>query len=259
MKEPKVLQVIENKPIAAGIYSLELYHHALCEEVLPGQFFHIKCGGDKFPLLRRPISLSYTKREKGAVVLIYRVQGQGTEFLSSRRPGDSLDVLGPLGSGFEADRQYERVAIVGGGIGIAPLVELAGIYGDRAAVFAGYRDETFLLKELQERSADVRAATEDGSFGYDGFVTDLLLQYLKEQRTDMVFACGPKPMLKTVAKICRENSVGCQVSLEERMACGVGACLGCSCAVNERDGSLQYKRVCKDGPVFRAEEVCWDE
>ena len=259
MKGPKVLQVVENKPIAAGIYRLELYHPALCEGVLPGQFFHIKCGGDKFPLLRRPISLSYTKRKEDAVVLVYRVQGQGTEYLSSRKPGDPLDVLGPLGSGFEVNGQYERVAIVGGGIGIAPLVELAGIYGDRAAVFAGFKDETFLLKELQERSCDVRIATEDGSVGYGGFVTDLLLKHIKEQRLDMVFACGPRPMLKTVARICRENSVGCQVSLEQRMACGVGACLGCSCATKDKDGGLQYSRVCKDGPVFNSEEVCWDE
>jgi dihydroorotate dehydrogenase electron transfer subunit len=259
MKRPEMLQVLENKSIATGIYCLKLYSPGLCERAMPGQFFHIKCSGDKFPLLRRPISLSYTQREEGAIALVYRVQGRGTEYLSSKRPGDLLDVLGPLGRGFEANGQYKRVVVVGGGIGIAPLVELSGIYGDRASVFAGFREETFLLEELQKRSPDVRVATEDGSTGYRGFVTDLFLQYIKEQRPDMVFACGPRPMLKRVSDICREALVKCQVSLEERMACGVGACLGCSCVTKDKDGRLQYSRVCKDGPVFESEEVCWDE
>lgn len=259
MKGPKMLKVIENKPIAGYVYSLKLHAPELCERVLPGQFFHIKCGGDKFPLLRRPISLSYTLKEEGCMVLVYRVQGQGTKNLSSRRPGDPLDVLGPLGNGFEITNRHQRVAIVGGGIGIAPLVELAGVYGKRAVVFAGFRDETFLIEGLQQRSPDVRIATEDGSVGHKGFVTDILAQHLKEHRFDVVFACGPRPMLQRVAEACRKALVMCQVSLEQRMACGVGACLGCSCAVKDTDGSLQYVRVCKDGPVFWSEEVCWDE
>lgn len=259
MKKPNKLSVIENKPIARGVYSLKLYAPGLYEKVLPGQFFHIRCGGDKFPLLRRPISLSYTQKEEGFIVLVYRVTGQGTKFLSSLRLGDLLDVLGPLGNGFEVKADHQRVALVGGGIGIAPLVELAGIYCERAVVFAGFADEPFLLEELNRRSSDVSIATEDGRTGYRGFVTDLLMQHLKEQRPSIIFACGPRQMLKRVAQIAGDNSVSCQVSLEQRMACGVGACLGCSCAVKDRNGARKYARVCKDGPVFWSEEVCWDE
>lgn len=259
MKQLGMLQVLENKPIAEGVYSLKLYSPELCSRVQPGQFFHIRCGGDKFALLRRPISLSYTLQQKDSIVLVYRIVGQGTRYLSTRRPGSQLDVLGPLGRGFEVNAQHKEVTIVGGGIGLAPLVELLGIYGKKAVVFAGFESQTFLLDQLYKRTPHIEIATEDGNRGYKGFVTDPFMRHIKKQQPDIVFACGPRPMLKEVAKICREALVRCQVSLEERMACGVGACLGCSCAVKDWDGSRQYARVCKDGPVFWSEEVYWDE
>ncbi len=259
MKQHEMLRVVDNKPVADDVYSMKLYSPGLIGRASPGQFFHIRCRGDRFPLLRRPISLSHTLRDEGCIVIVYRVAGQGTRYLSGRRPGDLLDVLGPLGRGFEVQKSCKNAAIVGGGIGLAPLVELSGIYGERAAVFAGFKDQPFLLDEFQKRSCDVRVSSENGRVGHRGFVTDLVTEYLTRRRPDIIFGCGPRPMLKELAGIARENSIPCQVSLEERMACGVGACLGCSCATTDKDGGRKYSRVCKDGPVFWSEEVCWDE
>ncbi len=259
MKKIEMLHMLENKQIADRIYSMKLHSPGLCSRSMPGQFFHIRCGEDNFPLLRRPISLSYTLPGESCIVLVYRVEGQGTAYLAAQKPGSMVDVMGPLGRGFTVDDGYKKVAIVGGGMGIAPLVELAGKYRNRAKVFAGYAGSTFLIEQLQKRSHSVKVASEDGSAGYRGYVTDLLAQYLEQAAPQMVYCCGPRPMMKKVAHICRQHSIGCQVSLEERMACGVGACLGCSCAIIGEDGSREYARVCKDGPVFTGEEVCWDE
>lgn len=259
MKENEMLSVVENSSIAKGIYKLKLYNPELSTRVLPGQFFYIKCGGNKFPLLRRPLSLCYKLEREGEIVLVYRVLGQGTEFLSTVSRGDTLDVLGPLGNGFKINGEYDEVAVVGGGIGIAPLVALADVYGKKAVAFTGFKDEAFLLETMRRKVADIKVATEDGSIGYKGFITDLVAEYLKDKRPDIVFACGPKPMLKKVAVLCESNSVPCQVSLEERMACGIGACLGCVCVTRDKNGNKEHSRVCTEGPVFWGEEVCWDE
>jgi dihydroorotate dehydrogenase electron transfer subunit len=145
--------------------------------------------------------------------------------------------------------------LVGGGMGIAPLVELARIYKDKSTALVGYRSKPFLKEELNKEAGEVLVASEDGSEGYKGFVTELLEKELGKLRPDLVYCCGPRPMMKRVVDICRSLSVGCQVSLEERMGCGIGACLVCSCATKGKDGGLVYSRVCKDGPVFWAEEV----
>lgn len=258
MKAVKMLQIIENTEIAGNIFRIKLYSPEFCSAAKPGQFFHIRCGGDKFPLLRRPISLSYRVPEEGCIVLVYRVEGQGTAYLSGLKPGDSLDVMGPLGNGFHVGENYSRVVLVGGGMGIAPLVELARVYGKRATAFLGYRDMTFLLEKFQERAGGIYVSTESGVSGYKGFVTDLFIQKLEYERPDIVYCCGPRPMMKKVTDICLSRGIRCQVSLEERMGCGIGACLVCSCATRDGEGGKTYSRVCKDGPVFWSEEVLMD-
>ena len=224
--------------------------------VRPGQFVHIKCG--EGTLLRRPISIcEWTEsREGDTLTIVFEVRGEGTAWLARRPAGHTADVLGPLGNGFAIDREG-RYLLVGGGIGVPPMLGCARYTGGTSTAILGFRskDKTILLDEFGGDCNDVQIATDDGSLGYHGFVDALVRQELGRDRSyDAVLACGPKPMLKSVAKVAAESNVPCQVSMEERMGCGVGACL--VFATPMRDGTV--KHVCKDGPVFDAEEVDWD-
>lgn len=250
--------IIENSEIRENIFRMKILSPQMCAEARAGQFLHIKCGGSKHALLRRPISLSYRLEGEGIMVIVYRVEGQGTQFLSGQKPGAELDVMGPLGRGFAVDPEYGRVVLAGGGMGIAPLAELARVYGSKCTALLGYRNEPFLTREIGDEAGKLLIATEDGSEGHKGFVTDLLSRELSEQAVDLVYCCGPRPMMKRALDICRSHGVRCQLSLEERMGCGIGACLVCSCATRDRDGNPGYSRVCVDGPVFWDDEVMLD-
>ena len=222
----------------------------------PGQFVHIKCGDGL--LLRRPISVCSCQEDEPEDILtiVFEVRGEGTAWLARRPEGHSLDVLGLLGNGFTMKREG-RYLLVGGGIGVPPMRGCAQYTGGRSTAILGFRsrEKAILLDRFREECAKVAVATDDGSLGYHGFVDALVRQELEADRAyDAVLACGPKPMLKSVAKVAAEFGVPCQVSMEERMGCGVGACL--VCATPMRDGTV--KHVCKDGPVFNAEEVDWD-
>ena len=223
-----------------------------------GQFLHIKCGDGQ--LLRRPISVAIAgwDEPEDLVTLIFEVRGEGTRWLARRRAGDKLDVLGPLGNGFRVS-QEGRYLLVGGGIGVPPLIGYAEWLGKRADAVLGYRTKEKAFPEIvgrfQERCGHTYLCTDDGTLGRHGFVDGQVREILdKEKSFTAILACGPAPMLNSVARAAAEYGVPCQVSLEERMACGVGACLGC--AVKMRDGTM--KHVCKDGPVFDAGEVDWN-
>lgn len=224
---------------------------------VPGQFVHIKCGAGN--LLRRPISICDAQWDESEDLMriVFEVRGEGTAWLSERRPGDRLDVLGPLGHGFEP--VGDKVLLVGGGIGVPPMRGCARQLKpevERHAVL-GFRDRehALLVEEFRDLCASVTVTTDDGSLGTAGYV-DGQVRALLEQEKDFtcVLACGPKVMLKSVARAAEEYGVPCQVSMEERMGCGVGACLVCACDM--KDGSR--KHVCKDGPVFDSREVDWD-
>ena len=223
-----------------------------------GQFLHIKCGDGQ--LLRRPISVAYAVLDEpeDLATLIFEVRGEGTAWLSRRKAGDELDVMGPLGNGFDA-AQPGHYLLVGGGIGVPPLMQ----YGEclqwpRTAVLGfrtGAKAFPAITSRFQDHCEQTYICTDDGTLGRHGFVDAQVRDILEQDRSyTAVLACGPKPMLKSVAKVAAEFGVPCQVSMEERMGCGVGACLVCSCGM--KDGSV--KHVCKDGPVFNAEEVDWD-
>lgn len=224
-------------------------------QMRPGQFLHIKCGEGL--LLRRPISISrWTGSETGdTLTIVFEIRGEGTAWLAERQEGEFLDVLGPLGNGFNVeDAPY---LLVGGGIGVPPIQGCAEAAQGKSTAILGFRskDRVILLGHFDRLCAKVLVATDDGSLGYHGFVDALVRQELeKEHHYQGVLACGPKPMLKSVAKVAAEFGVPCQVSMEERMGCGVGACL--VCATPMKDGTVRH--VCKDGPVFNAEEVDWD-
>lgn len=222
----------------------------------PGQFVHIKCGDSL--LLRRPISVACCREDDPAdlITIVFEVRGAGTAWLAERGPGETLDVLGLLGNGFPVNPDG-RYLLVGGGIGAPPLWGCARYTGGRSAAILGFRskEKAIMLDLFREDCAKTLIATDDGSMGFHGFADALVRQELEQDRSyDAVLACGPRPMLKSVAGAAKEFGVPCRVSLEERMGCGVGACLACACDM--KDGSR--KLVCRDGPVFDAEEVDWD-
>ena len=222
----------------------------------PGQFVHVKCGDSL--LLRRPISVCSCMEEEpeDTLAIVFEVRGEGTQWLANRPVGHSVDVMGLLGNGF-AMKPEGRYLLVGGGIGVPPIRGCAQYTAKKSTAIVGFRskEKAILLDHLEEECAKVMVATDDGSLGYHGFVDALVRQVLeKDKDFTAVLACGPKLMLRSVWNVAKEFGVPCQVSMEERMACGVGACLGC--ATPMADGTM--KHVCKDGPIFAAEEVDWN-
>jgi len=222
----------------------------------PGQFVHIKCGGGL--LLRRPISVCSCMEDhpEDLLRIVFEVRGQGTKWLSEREADDQLDIMGLLGNGFSID-QKKRYLLVGGGIGVPPLYGCAQSTGGKSTAILGFRskDRVMMAEELIGACRSVLLCTDDGSLGEQCFVDALLRRELERDRGyDGVLACGPRGMLKGVAHVAEEFDIPCQVSMEERMGCGVGACLVCACDM--ADGTR--KHVCKDGPVFDAKEVDWD-
>ncbi|MCC8163660.1 MAG: dihydroorotate dehydrogenase electron transfer subunit [Lachnospiraceae bacterium] len=277
MKVREYASVIEQKEIAAGIFSLWLQTEQIAGEAVPGQFVSVY-SGDASRMLPRPISICEAEPD-GRLRLVYRVAGHGTEEFSRLRAGETLEILGPLGNGYPVhdileipaernlaqfsgksgnDDPAKRVLLLGGGIGIPPMLQLARALqagdGTKVQIVAGYRDELFLTEGLAA-AGKLSIATEDGSAGTKGNVLDAV----REQgiAADVICACGPKPMLRAVKAYAEENDIPCWLSLEERMACGVGVCLACVCQSKEVDGHshVHNKRVCKDGPVFRSTEV----
>ena len=244
--------VCSQEQIAADIYSLWIQTEEIARAAGPGQFLSVYTG-DGTKLLPRPISICETDPEKELLRIVYRVAGEGTKELSSCRAGDTLSIMGPLGNGFPL--KDKKALLIGGGIGIPPMLELAKALSCEKTAVLGYRDsQTFLAEEIG-KYAGLAVATEDGSVGTKGTVLDAIkAQGLK---ADIIYACGPTPMLRALKEYAAKEGIECWISLEERMACGVGACLGCVChsKVVDEHSYVRNKRVCKDGPVFLADEV----
>lgn len=254
MKYRERAVIMEQREIAENIYSLWLHADDIVSEARPGQFVSVYCH-DESRLLPRPISICEVDRESGRLRLVYRTAGAGTQEFSHYGAGDSLELVGPLGNGFPLDKGYEKVLLVGGGIGVPPMVELAKWLPGQKTVVSGYRNSDLFLKEELSRNADLYIATEDGSEGTKGNVLDAIRENHLE--ADAIFACGPAPMLRALKAYAEEQGMDCYLSLEERMACGIGACLACVCTSKDVDAhtNVKNKRICKDGPVFAAEEI----
>lgn len=246
--------VLEREEIAKDIYSYVISCPEAAAVAKAGQFVHIKAEGFT---LRRPISVCEIDRGKGTLRIVFEVRGEGTEKLSRLRAGDKMDMIAPLGNGFTIKNipDNKNVVAVGGGIGVPPMCGVAAQYKNVKAVI-GFRsrDKVILEKDLKRIGADVTVCTDDGSYGEKGVVSAPLENALEKGNTAMIYACGPIPMLRAVIGAAEKYNVPCEVSLEERMACGVGACVGCACRIR-REGRELVLRVCKDGPVFKAEEV----
>ena len=254
MKIKECCTVISQECIAKDIYSMWISTKAIAREEKPGQFVSVYTK-DASRLLPRPISLCEIDREKDALRIVYRIAGDGTREFSRLRAGDTIDILGPLGNGFPLEEaKGKRVMLMGGGIGIPPMLETAKAIQGEKIIVSGYRDELFLTEELNA-AGQLYLATEDGSAGTKGNVLDAVKANRLE--ADLIFACGPTPMLRAIKAYALDKGIPCWVSMEEKMACGIGACLACVCKSTEVDGHSQVhnKRICKDGPVFLSTEV----
>lgn len=247
--------ILKKEAIAANIYRFVILCKDLAKTAVPGQFVHILPKGST---LRRPISICEIDAEQETLTIVFEVKGEGTKNISQQNPGETMDVLGPLGHGFTLLPDAKKVVLVGGGIGNPPMLSLANVYGQKAVAICGYRSASIvtLQKEFAASGAKTILCTDDGTAGRKGLVTQCLEEELCISGGDMVYACGPRPMLKHVAEVAKKYNIPCEVSMEERMGCGIGACLVCACQL-EREGKSVMGHVCKDGPVFCAEEVVW--
>lgn len=252
-------KVLEQRLLADGIYDMWL-ETEMAADAHPGQFIGVYPAG-KATLLPRPISICEVDRDRSAIRLVYRVVGQGTAEFTLYQPGDYISILGVLGNGFPLDKaDGKKVLLMGGGIGVPPLLQTAKELkelGRAESVISvlGYRNAQTFLRDDFEKTAELVIATEDGSLGTKGNVIDAIRA--NGLKADVIYACGPMPMLKAIKTYAAENGMKAYVSLEERMACGVGACLGCICKTKEIDGHSQVRnaRICTDGPVFDADDL----
>jgi dihydroorotate dehydrogenase electron transfer subunit len=229
----------------------------------PGQFLMIKVSSQLDPLLRRPISIH--ARENGRVEIFFQVAGRGTEILAGKEAGDTLDIIGPLGKGFSLDERLKgmRVLCVGGGRGIAPIYflakELCAIGALPVVLYGGKTAADIPLRaKFEEAGLPVLCSTDNGSFGFMGFVTGLAAREIEAHPPAFLFACGPDAMMKTAARLSGERNVPAEFSLESRMGCGIGACWGCVKRIR-REGQEGWVKICEEGPVFPHDEIVWPE
>ncbi|MDE7178772.1 MAG: dihydroorotate dehydrogenase electron transfer subunit [Lachnospiraceae bacterium] len=253
-KKKVTAKVISQKQIGEQIFDL-LLESKLAKDARPGQFVAVYPRNES-TLLPRPISICEADMHGGTLRLVYRVAGKGTAEFSTCKAGDELDILGVLGNGFPVDRvKGKRVFLMGGGIGIPPLLDLAKAIEGKKQILLGYRNKDLFLEEDMEKYGDVYVATEDGSVGTKGNVMDIIKAH--SLQADVIMACGPMPMLRAIKAYAAEQKIEAYISLEERMACGVGACLGCVCKTTREDAHshVHNARICTEGPVFEAGEV----
>lgn len=244
--------IISQEEIAPGIFSMWLKTEQIAQHAKVGQFISIYCE-DGSRMLPRPISICEIDKNDGALHLVYRVAGKGTQEFSEKNTGMELSVLGPLGNGFPL--KSKKAFLIGGGIGIPPILELAKQLDCEKQIVLGYRNSDMFLLDEFKKYGSVYIATEDGSYGSKGNVLDAIRE--NDLEADIIYACGPTPMLRALKEYAAEKQMECWISMEEKMACGIGACLACVCKSKEVDAhtNVHNKRVCKEGPVFRAEEV----
>lgn len=272
--------IIENQEIAKDHFVMSVLLTSHLDSALPGQFIMMRKQGVKDPLLRRPLSLyGFFQTEAGTVLeFLYRVLGKGTLALSNLVAGDTVDILGPLGKPFQVMQDRPHIILLAGGIGAAPLsyyLEYLAkgwdLYGEKSQQQTGMRHITFYfgaatasalvgLPKIQRFCSDVRIATDDGSAGFAGTITELLHRDLTgfNQEKISIYSCGPTAMIKTLSQLMQSSSIPCYVSMEERMACGIGACLGCSIKVQQDPVGWAYCQVCTDGPVFNIRDLLWE-
>ena len=261
-------KIISNKRISPTSWEIKLTCPEIAQEADPGQFVMVRVGNNIDTFLRRPLSIHDIKNSS-SLELLYKVVGRGTEIMTGLKKGDSIDILGPFGKGFEINHVPEYAILIAGGIGVAPLGFLLrslrnkGLKEENIYFLYGAksRNEILCLNLIKNLGAKIVIATEDGSLGKKGMINgqleDLLRKLTKKKSETFIFASGPNNMLKVVSSIAKEFNIPCQISLEAKMACGFGVCLGCAVKIRNNNNTNRYKMVCNDGPVFDAKEIAW--
>jgi dihydroorotate dehydrogenase electron transfer subunit len=264
-------EILKNEEIQEDCFLMKVKIAPSFKNPFPGQFVMIRIAGLNDPFLSRPISIYSFSRGKNfnSIELLYRVVGKGTQILAGLIEGSQVEINGPLGIGFDISAVRENVVFIAGGIGIAPLSLLIDNlcrednYSPSAMnIYLGFKEVSAVvgLDKLKKLCRNITVCTDDGTLGEKGFVTQVFQSDMKHftQDNTSIYACGPKEMLKSLAKILNKSKFDCQVSLEERMACGTGACVGCAVAIKDKKGIFCYKRVCADGPVFNLRNIIWE-
>lgn len=264
MPEQLFAKLIKKEELIKDVFKFSVEAKEIVKIAKPGNFIEIRVDDQTDPFLRRPISIYNMEQETGMLEFIFQVKGKGTNILSRKQEGDKIDILGPLGNGTFKFEKYDNIIIIGGGIGIFPLYELAKqakALGKKVNTFLGFRNKELVMleNEFSRISDKLLITTDDGSYAKKGLAIDYLkkeLNQLVTQNNTCIYACGPLPMLKAVQKYAIDNDINCQISLEEKMGCGLGVCLGCAVkkAMSPRDNP-EYFHVCKGGPVFNARDV----
>lgn len=257
-------EVLDIFAVAEGIYEMELAAPTVAAKAKPGQFVMVRPNSLGQPFLGRPMGIYDVDQKRGSITILFEVHGKGTTLLAKVQKGDMLPVVAPLGNGFDVPENLGRALVVGGGIGVAPLYPLLlqlkeqGVYTE-ILLGAQTADRLLAMDRLVRLNMPVSVFTDDGSMGTKGYPSQGLAELLKEGGFETVFCCGPMPLMRSVAQICAAADVPCQVSLEERMGCGFGICVGCVVDHKAADGTVSKKRVCYDGPVFEGKEVFWND
>ena len=253
-QETAIIQ--SQEPIAEGIFRMELKTQQIAAQAVPGQFVSVYCK-DRSRLLPRPISICDADAQSGRLCLVYRVAGAGTDEFSRWKEGEEVLLTGPLGNGYPLEEaEGKRALLIGGGIGIPPLYYLARTIKGKKSAVLGYRSDLFLMEDFLDKAGTATyVATEDGSAGAKGTVLDAIREFAVEG--DVIYACGPTPMLKALKEYAARDGIPCYLSLEQKMACGIGACLACVCESTRTDdhSKVHNKRICVEGPVFEAGEI----
>ena len=255
-------EIIKIEKLKEDIYKFSVKAEEIVSQAKPGQFIEIRVVDWVEPLLRRPISIYNLEKETGTLEFIFQVKGKGTTLLAQRKVGEKLDIIGPIGYGTFSIKEYKKVAIIGGGIGIFPLYELSKQLkqntSTNVSVYIGFRNKDLITLEEEFKSVSdkLTITTDDGSYGIKGFAINELKKDYEKEKPDCIYACGPLPMLKAIQEYAKENNIRCEISLEQKMACGIGVCLGCAVkTAKSPQDAPQYWHVCKAGPVFNAMDV----
>jgi len=253
-------QVVNMKWLSSDIICMVIQSEQLALS-LPGQFVNMKCGHSLNAYLRRPISICRVDKHHMTADIVFQIRGEGTAQLAKTKQGEMADYMGPLGTPFRFADKGKKVVVIGGGIGVFPLLGLLESMPDvHRTALLGFRNKESIVMESEfaQASDQLKIATDDGSYGTHGFVTSILHEHLKQDRPDIVYVCGPTLMMKAVTEMCLKDDIDVQVSMEQRMGCGVGACLVCACK-KKTDDDYTYTHVCKEGPVFDGKDILFDD
>jgi dihydroorotate dehydrogenase electron transfer subunit len=266
MAQRVIRRIISQEEICLNHFKMAIDAPKIVQQAKPGQFLHLKGAANLKsvdPLLRRPISINQIDHDKGEITIIYRAMGRGTKLLAQLKSEDRLDIMGPLGTGFSIPKDAQKILVVGGGMGIAPLLPLVEelVALDKEVIIllgAENKEQLLNLVDYQQLGVELKVATVDGSYGQQGFVTLFLAQIIDD--IDYLYTCGPEPMIKAIQSWAIKREIQGEVSLEERMGCGTGACLSCVCKVKVgTKADWEYKKSCSEGPIFSLTEVVFDE